>query len=176
MTESQRTTAVIASPSFAQFTGHTVPPAAGRRETPRLSDTKRSPHPPVMPTPSRTSKTQVARRRSTRPPGGPPSKASVAEEYARPGSAGAHVHLLRERRHLDPARRHSVYGMQGGPRLGVDPAVPCWPIRRPPAMPRGWGRLPGCSRRGWRVPVPVLGPASTGGRLLVGHDGAAAKP
>jgi hypothetical protein len=54
----------------------------------------------------------------------------------------------------------------------IDPAVPGWPIRRPAAMPRGWGRLPGCNRRGWRVPVPVRGPASREGQPLGGHDGA----
>jgi transposase-like protein len=61
------------------------------------------------------------------------------------------------------------------------PAMASACTRRPDATaplkaPSGWGRLPGCSRRGWRVPVPVRGPVSKGGRPLVGHDGAAAKP
>jgi hypothetical protein len=45
----------------------------------------------------------------------------------------------------------------------------------PPSAPRGWGRLPGCSRRGWRVPVPVQTPAIEEGPPLDGYDGAVAK-
>ena len=52
----------------AQLTRHTPPPAAGRCDPSlALPDTEEVTPSPVMPTPSRTSKTQVARRRSTRP-------------------------------------------------------------------------------------------------------------
>jgi hypothetical protein len=47
-----------------------------------------------------------------------------------------------------------------------------WPTRRPPSTPRGWGHLPCCSRRGWRVPMLVRGPA----QKRIGHLWATTPP